>query len=181
MRRSCTWTLTGSLSVLLVAPLLADEAPVQVGDKVRVTIAPAGAADPNRKPGRTVGRLVGIDADRVTLDEAPGRMVVARDSVLRLERQARKSRKAKGALVGFAIGAAAGVVTYYTFAGQCEDSVATGCYYLTYALVSGAAFGIPGAGIGALVAPGDRWEAARPLGAVAARPRSVGLRLSLRF
>src|SRR5262245_8287321 len=177
MPRIVAWTLVASLSLLSAAPLRADDAPpVEVGARVRVTAASTGPVK------KTVGRLVAIEADRLTLavEGRPAPVVVPLDSVLRLERSVRKSKRWKGALVGLGISVAAAVLASTDT--TCDDSGASGCSYAGEGLLAGFVLGLPAAGLGALIAPGEKWQDARPVGVgLSPTPRGVGLRVSLRF
>src|SRR5262245_57496691 len=108
------WTIAGSLPLLPSTPVRAEEAPpVDVGARVRVTVARGpDAGERTERVEKTVGQLIAIEADRITLAVQGRRspVVVPLDSVLRLERSVRPSKRGKGALVGGAIGMAVGFI-----------------------------------------------------------------------
>ena len=101
--------------------------------------------------------------------------MLARQDVVRLERSVRPSRKSRGAVIGFAVGLAAALVKV-AINGGCND----GCNGGNVAV--GVLFASATAGVGALVAPGERWEDVA-LGAAAgprdARRRGRGRRFDL--
>jgi hypothetical protein len=179
MPRIVAWTLAGSLSLLSAAPLRADDnaPPVDVGARVRIT-----AAAPTGQLQKTIGRLVAIEADRLTLavEGRPAPLVVPVDSLVRLERSVRKSKRWKGALLGFGITMAAIVLASTDT--TCDDSGAPGCSYVGEGLLYGFVLGLPAAGLGALIAPGEKWQDAEPVAVeVSATPHGAAVRFSVRF
>jgi len=155
--------LLGGVVLLAAAGAQAEEsAGLREGARVRASIKkvsqPAGASNLRR----LTGALVGIDDSTLRLetsrDEPP--VVVARQDVAKVEVSVRRSRRGKGALIGLGVGAVAGLVLMA--AGNSGGCSREPCivdfsgpeYYAGSALLLGAV----GAGIGALVAPGEKWE-----------------------
>jgi len=136
----------------------ADEIPgPALGSRVRLHSA-------SLKTGSLEGTLAAIDPGSLTVipedDEDP--RVVARQDISRLEWRARPSRKTTGALVGFT--ASLAVLFFKVVAqGGCND----GCDGSN--LAEAGLVALSGAAVGALLAPGERWEDAT-LGRVRSRP-----------
>ena len=118
----------------------------EVGSRVRVTSSAA-------EPARFAGTLSAIDAMSLTVvpQHGPEPRVLARQDVARLERSVRPSHKSTGAVIGFAVGLAA-ALTKVAINGGCND----GCNGGNVAV--GVLFASATAGVGAIVAPGERWE-----------------------
>lgn len=118
----------------------------EVGSRVRVTSSLPESA-------RLVGTLSASDAQSLTVlprdDREP--RVLARQDVARLERSVRPSHKSQGAVIGFAVGLAA-ALGRVAINGGCND----GCNGGNVAV--GILFASATAGVGAIVAPGERWE-----------------------
>jgi hypothetical protein len=102
--------------------------------------------------------------------KVPGRdaaAVVARADLLRVERSIRPGRKGKGALIGLGAGFAIGFVGA-ALLGNCDETGGTDhCVNGVWGSLYGAAAGVAGAGLVALVAPGER-RAEVPVGLVGA-------------
>jgi hypothetical protein len=100
-----------------------------------------------------VGTLAAIDPESMTVVPASGGdpRVVARSEVLRLERSVEPSRKGRGALIGLGLGLAV-AVGKVVIQGGCND----GCDSSN--VLVGAAVAVSGATLGAIAAPGERWE-----------------------
>lgn len=137
--------VAAALVVATSSPLAAQEAPVDPGARVRVTAPDLGI-------DKYTGVLEGVVGDTLAVDTL--RLALA--SVTRLEvHRGRKSNVGKGALIGLAGGAAAGVgfSVWFTNAGEFDfDKVA---------LVFVPIFSAAGTGIGALLGAAskvDRWE-----------------------
>ncbi len=133
-------------------PALGDDAGLPgVGDRVRVHVAGASSAP-------LVGTLAAMDAHSLAV-KVPGRdaaAVVARADLLRVERSVRPGRKGKGALIGLGAGFAIGFVGA-ALLGNCDETGGTDrCVNAGWGSLYGAAAGVAGAGLGALVAPGER-------------------------
>jgi hypothetical protein len=122
-----------------------DSATFPAGTRFRVT-----APGVSRKP--IVGTLLVAGERDIVLAASPSdRTPIPRASITRLERSLRPSRRATGALAGFILGLAAmGAKTLHD--GGCND----GCNGSNVAAAVVAA--LPVAALGALVAPGERWE-----------------------
>jgi hypothetical protein len=145
-----------------------------------------------------VGRIGSANDDAITLLEKPDSdpLVLPRSQVTRLEVSRRPSRRKKGALIGAAVGAAAGIaIVALDGGGSCpqpqEDFLGlcrspknefSGPQYYAFAA---ALLGAAGAGVGALVAPGEKWEAVTDqrlhLSVGPARGGGVRFAASLRF
>jgi hypothetical protein len=188
-----TRRLTLSSLVLVLLPFAhadAAEAAAPVGPRVRVTA-------PDTDTPRLVGTLVGEDADSLRIDI--GRRVVRlpRSAVTQLEFSQAPSRRGRGATIGFLSGAAAGLALGYAMGENPDDGrefcTFGGCATFgpffpdkpTSALLAGGFFGLVGAGVGALVAHGERWEAQpeqRVKFSLAPAPgRGVAARVAIRF
>jgi hypothetical protein len=121
------------------------------GMRLRVA-APAQAAEP------IVGRLVADDSSFLTMVTSKGRIAVRREAIQTLWRSEQRSRKKKGALIGAALGLGIAAVLAATdkqegFALSSEPLFSRVELALLYSVLSVPA----GAGVGALVAPGERW------------------------
>jgi uncharacterized membrane protein len=160
--------------------VLAEEAPAQtlIGQRVRIMMA-----KPSGKTERIVGNVVAED-ERVLKLGQPGSesppVTVDRSAVTSVEHSVAKSRKSRGATIGFLIGAAAGAAVGYAAGDNSQGApfcTFDGCATLgpfapskpESALLLGAVFGAIGAGVGAAVSPGERWQ----------RVPAEGLRFSL--
>jgi hypothetical protein len=154
------WLLT------LACPLAAQEPEPEVGARVRIR-----ADGPS--PGRFVGTVLSSDEKAITLrvaDERDAR-VVERSAVRKLEVSRRKSKRSQGAFVGFLVGTALGAVATVAHGGSsaCDSHSVSVCDVALSTIV----LGVPGAAIGAIVSPGDRWET------VLGDERSGGTRVQL--
>jgi hypothetical protein len=101
-----------------------------------------------------VGRLAEVRPGSIILTTGDSETrELRRDAIANLERSVHPSRKLKGALIGYGVG----FVTFGVAAaamgtdGACYDMAVGECVALS-ALVA-----LPVAGIGALVAPGEKW------------------------
>ena len=107
-----------------------------------------------------VGTLTAVDQKSLTVvgpKDAREPSVVARGEVSRLEWSVKPSRKKKGAFIGLGVGFGLGVAGTFILCESFGTSCPTG-EGIGYALfIFGPATGAAGAGIGALVAPGERW------------------------
>jgi len=153
-----------AVSGFLAAASAADEVALPVvGSRVRLRVS---GSEP------LVGTLTAVDSAHLTLARSGGDApsVVARRDVTKLERSVRPSGKRKGALIGLAVGFGAGFATAAAL-GNCSETpgVVEHCGDPVWSSLYGAAAGAAGAGIGALLAPGERW-AEVPMGAEPAGP-----------
>lgn len=155
-------------------PLAAEEAG---SARVRVT-----ASD-----RRLSGDLVAVESTALLLRrdgrEAPDRIPL--DSVTSIERQVRRGGKKRGLALGLLAGAAVGAVAGYAAGDDCGRETFV-CFDRPTTAASGAiVFGVLGMAIGAIVAPGERWEsttAERLRVDLGPRPGGgFGARLTLRF
>lgn len=130
----------------------ADEASFPtVGNQIRIlTTASASIA----------GTLTAFDNEALTLgnaDKASPRVVARRD-ITRIDYRTRRSRKGKGALIGLGAGFALGFLGT-ALLGNCDESGGVDhCVSVVAGSIYGIAVGAFGAGVGALVAPGERWQ-----------------------
>ncbi len=132
------------------------------GARLRLT-APAIARE------RMVGRLISEDADSLRLEVGTGVITLPRESVTKVEISHSRSRRAHGARLGLLVGAVAGAALGYAMGEDQKDAVPFctlgGCATLgpfwlnkpASAAAVGIFFGAVGAGVGALVSPGEKW------------------------
>lgn len=132
-----------------------------------------GSQGAGRIGGKQItGRMLDLSDAAITIETSPDRppVVLSRKDVAGLEVSLRRSRRKKGALIGLAVGAAIGTVIMAAdnghdscppldqdFLGVCrslQEAMQAPGVYVAGALFSSAA----GAGIGALIAPGEKWE-----------------------
>lgn len=160
--------LAAALFVLfgLPAPLVNGQAASEtlVGQRLRLTTNGEGSAG---KVERIVGTLVSTDETGLTLATASSgsgtrTLKVSHAAVTRAEMSTRKSRKRSWALIGAATGAVIGGVLGYAGTESCSRNdflcilprENRAQYTVGSALIVGAA----GAGLGALIAPGEKWQ-----------------------
>jgi hypothetical protein len=135
------------------------------GPRVRVSRAHAKSI---------VGSLVAVGDTGLTIKTPNGESVaVGRDAVSRFEVSARRSRKGKGAWMGALVGLAAGTAVGFAAGDDC-GSVPTGddlvsrlernlCFSRgEVAAVLGVTGLALGTVVGAVAAPGERWEVTKP-------------------
>ena len=137
------------LSYRAVAEEHALAAPL-VGSRVRLFATSTGL-----KP--VVGTLAAVDDESLTVIVSGRRdpLVLTRSHVVRVERSVRPSHKRRGALIGSAIGFVAGFLiggAITEWEGTSGGDFGPGAY-----VASGVILALPAAGIGALVARGERW------------------------
>ncbi len=164
----------------------ADEVPgPALGARVRLTVGSLSGpvSEGDKATRRLVGTLIGLDSEALTLEVKKQRdpVVVRRSSLQQLEISRRSSKKAMGALLGFLVGTTAGAVAASASGGSsvCNSTGLSGCDLAIATVV----IGLPGALVGALVAPGERWEAA-PLGRVGLSvtpTRAHGIKAAISF
>ena len=168
---SCLCLCAGSLDARLIAQELPTLRP---GMRLRVNAPGRG------KP--VVGTLTAIDDTLLTLQTSKQVVLVPRESIRKVQLSQRRSWKLKGALIGAAVGALAAVVVAAT---DKQEPFLGGDPLLTrdeLGLYSALLFVPAGAGLGALIAPGERWTVVPSPGAAAAqRDRPPGLALSVRL
>jgi hypothetical protein len=104
-----------------------------------------------------VGTLAGVDDERIllTVGSRQDRLVFERRDLARLERSVRPSRKRRGALIGAGVGFVGGIVfggAVTEWEGFVGGDFGPGRYFAFGAVVA-----VFTAGIGAAVAPGERW------------------------
>lgn len=156
-KRGCVTTaagLAGLLTGLTPARVVraADDSSLPgLDSRVRVTASAS-------RSGPLTGTLTGIDEKSLAvLPEGRSEAVVLeRQDIRRVEWSVRPSRKKKGALLGLGIGFGAGLVGTFLLC----DAYGTGCPAgegAVFGTFYGSLLGAVGAGVGALVAPGERW------------------------
>jgi hypothetical protein len=124
-----------------------------------------------------VGTLAGVDQDSLTLTVGSRRdpLVLKRQDVVRLQRSVRPSRKRRGALIGAGVGFVGGIVlggAVTEWEGFVGGDVGPGGYVAFGAIVA-----VFTAGIGAALAPGERWaEVPRDRLQISLRPSLVNSR-----
>ena len=145
---------------------------------------------------RLVGRLVAANDGSLTVALDNKTVVVPRQALTRLEVSRRPGRKARGAGIGFLVGAASGALLGYSegrrgyalpvcsFLPPCDSFGHEYDYRANDAISYGLLLGALGAGFGAAVAPGERWEAVgtdRVRVHVSPARRGAGLMVALSF
>jgi hypothetical protein len=152
-------TIAGTLLVLaVVSPLVAQvEAPLKPGSPIRLNLH-CDAKAPSVICARITGTFASLSTDTVwmTGNGRPSAEAFPRNRIVSVERQVPSNARGRSALIGLGIGAAAGIGFSFLFwheCGGCEGSNPA-----SFAAGSGAVFGLVGAGIGALVGGGSRWQ-----------------------
>lgn len=173
MTRLLGIVLAGSCVLALPEQAMAEgpatDAPL-VGSRVRLFTASAGATP-------VVGTLAGVDDESlvVTVDSRQDPLVLSRRDLVRLERSVRPSRKRRGALIGAGVGLVGGIVSVGAateWEGFVGGDFGPGPYFAIGAVVA-----LFTAGIGAAVAPGERWAEVPPDRLqIGLRPSLVGSR-----
>ena len=140
------------------------------GMRVRVN-APAQEAKP------VVGTLTDIDPFLLTIQTSKERVPVRREAILAVWRSERRSQKKKAALIGAGVGLAAALILA---AADNQDPFLGGVSGGELALAYSILFVPAGAGVGAIIAPGERWVTV-PISTVGAArsPRRRGLEFSV--
>ena len=175
---------------LVLAGVLAGVASVALGDEengpksgpTRVRVTAPSASD-----RRLNGDLVAIDAGTLVLRragrEAPDRIPLG--SITSIERRLRPGRKRRGLAIGLLAGIAVGAAVGYAGGEDCNPGGLVCFDRGTTSAMGAAAIGLFGMAVGALVAPGEKWEATTAerlrLEAGPARAGGVGARLAVRF
>jgi RNase P/RNase MRP subunit p29 len=183
----------GSLPASPAPWLRAEDESVLVGKRLRLTMR-SGA----RHSEPVMGTVVAETERTLRMDTgALNNVVVLRNDIANVEISRAPSRKGHGAAIGFLVGAVAGAGLGYALGDDSQGApfcTFDGCATLgpfgptraEGALLLGALFGGLGAGLGALRAPGERWEP-MPVGTAQVRASviplrgGVGARLSLSF
>jgi hypothetical protein len=138
--------------MLVAGNVLADEpAPLALGSRLRVTT-----------DERLVGRLVAQDEQSLTLQVRPGKdpVVVPQARIVTVERSLRLSQKSTGAAIGALVGALSAVVFGLVVGEDCSGRhVDTLCFPRGGVALASSVVLVPvGTLIGAVAAPGERWE-----------------------
>jgi hypothetical protein len=182
------------LMALSPARLLFGEGDLAPGARVRVTVTAATnqeVGDRTREK-RIQGKLLALDEATMTIEtEGQPRppIVVPRPEIKKLEVSTRKSRKGRAALIGAGMGALIGGALGYSLADDCSREELF-CIFPKEdrskdALGGALLVGALGAGLGALIGPGERWQE-RPvaqlrLTVAPTRGRGAAISLALRF
>lgn len=130
------------------------------GMRLRVT-APA------QTPKRIVGTLASADPSSLTIQTSGKQIVVPREVIQAVEISERRGWKKRGALIGAGVAVLAALAIAasedYSPHEFCLESCATvtNGSFASEALLGIAILGLPGAGLGAALAPGERWVAAK--------------------
>ncbi len=131
-----------------------DLASLRHGERIRIHATPPA-------PGQIIGTLTATEPAHLTIRTAAGSVTVPRQHIQTVERSMRRSRRRTGALIGGCVGVAAAAILALTdeqepFLFSDSPPLATrGELFLGGTLV----FAPIGAGLGALLAPGERWVA----------------------
>ena len=159
--------LTASLVVPLSTLSAQQSAPVQVGNRIRVSQCHRESTSSGRQTDvceRKVGTLLMISMDSIAVATPAGRLAFGVDSVTRLEvSRGRKGLTLAGLGIGFAVGAASGAILANKFGageGACYGGMGDPCPTLA-AAAFGLAGGIGGILVGSLTGwaiKTDRWE-----------------------
>jgi hypothetical protein len=168
---------------LLVPPLLAetlsadDPATLVLGSRLRVL------ADQE-----FTGRLIAQDEKSLTLEikRRRARAVIPRSAIIRVERSLHTSKKGTGAATGALVGGLSAVVLGLMVGPDCSGHVGLFCYSAgEVAVITGMALVPLGAVIGAMAAPGERWEPISVsrfgLSVAPVRGRGIAVSATLRF
>jgi hypothetical protein len=115
-------------------------------------------------------------------------VTVSRSSVTRFEVSERASHKGRGALIGLLVGALAGALAGAALVEECSQTDAL-CIFpreekATYIVGGGVIVGASGAGVGALVAPGEAWREtplAQPRLSLGTGARATGIQVAVSF
>ena len=191
--RTCPTTPLLMLMALLPARLLFGDGDLAPGARVRVTMRAAANQEVGgrAREKRIQGKLVALDEATMTM-ETDGQSrptVVPRPAIKKVEVSTRGSRKGRAALIGFGVGALIGGAWGYSVVDDCSRGTFL-CIFpkedrpgltLGGAVLGGAL----GAGLGALLGPGERWQE-RPgaqlrLTVAPTRGRGAAISLALRF
>lgn len=143
------------LGISFGVPAASAVAQVEPGTRVRVT---------ENGQKRVVGRLVSIDETTLSVrpDGNAEPVAVSRSTLTRIDVSQRLGRKRRGATIGLLVGALAGAVALASATEDCSRNDFV-CLFpreqqTTNTVLGAVVFGALGAGLGALVAPGEKWE-----------------------
>lgn len=176
--------------VVVLAGVLAGTAWTALGAEEKgPTAGPAWVrvTAPSTSDRRLSGDLVSIDATTLVLrragQAAPDRIPLG--SITSIERRLRPGRKTRGLAIGLLTGVAAGAAIGYAGGQDCQPGAFL-CFSRGSTAAGGAiALGLVGAAVGALVAPGEKWETTTTerlrLDVGPAPAGGVGARLTVRF
>lgn len=165
MSRNCVclrFSMVFLVLVVAVSSVLAGEQLfLEKGSRVRITLIEPSIGS-LLEPKRIEGRLLGLTTMDITLATSAGGRpkVIPSDNIEKVELCSQRGRRLKGALVGGGIGAASGFLYGLIFVGDTSDN--PNDWGGGTAAETGAAWSVllapVGALIGALVAPGERWQ-----------------------
>jgi hypothetical protein len=128
---------------------------LKIGTRLRITA-------PSQLPKPLVGSLTAVDASVLVVDSSKQ---VRRDVIQKLEVSERRSWKKKGALIGAGAGVLA--AAFLSAITNEEDLISPGEAFAVGLVL----FTPVGAGLGALIAPGESWVPVQALAPVAATHR----------
>jgi hypothetical protein len=136
-----------------------------LGASAQADVTPGTRVRVSEAARRFTGTLDAVDERTLTLreqsDAAP--VTLSRAQIVRLEVSRKPSRRAKGALIGGALGVVAGLVLMAAEGSSCppEQDPFGICSDLSgpeFYVASAGLLGAAGAGLGALIARGEKWE-----------------------
>jgi hypothetical protein len=142
---------------------------------------------PSASDRRLTGDLVAIEAEALVLQRAGQEMPdrIPLGSITSVERRLRPGRKLRGLAIGLLAGIAVGAVVGYAGGEDCNPGGLVCFDRGTTAAAGATGMGLLGMGLGALVAPGEKWEATTVdrlrLEAGRAPAGGFGARLTVRF
>jgi hypothetical protein len=155
--------------LLSVPEAIAQQATLPDNTRLRLTLAP----QTNAPPRHVIGWFETLDGSTITLRDRRGRMsTTERRAVTRVERSQGRHSRWRRAGFGFLIGAASGMLVG-ALSEDCSNAGGSFAPCFNRAETAGLAglwFGGIGSAVGALLPPGERWEAlSLPAAPVASR------------
>jgi hypothetical protein len=176
--------------VVVLAGVLAGTAWTALGAEEKgPTAGPAWVrvTAPSTSDRRLSGEIVSIDATTLILrragQAAPERIPLG--SITSIERRLRPGRKIRGLVIGLLAGVAAGAAIGYAGGDDCNAGDLVCFDRGTTSAMGATGLGLVGLAVGALVAPGEKWEATTTerlrVDIGPAPAGGVGARLTVRF